>query len=129
MHEYTRKNFQLYFPHIYENIAEIVKKAYGEYTVRLNDGRFVIYDMIRNTIRYLPNIDTMTKEECMEDFSIRLYKLMVRRGMTQAQLAAKSGLRQPDISRYITGERMPNLYTLRKIARALGCSLDDLTYM
>lgn len=46
-------------------------------------------------------------------------------GMTQAQLAERIGCLQKDISRYESG-REPGALTLKKIAIALGCSMDDL---
>lgn len=48
-------------------------------------------------------------------------------GLTQAQLAARSGLSDTAISYYETGRRAPTVKTAQKLAVALGCTLDDLT--
>lgn len=47
-------------------------------------------------------------------------------GMSQAQLAEAVGCHQKDISRYESGQHEPGALTLKKIAQAIGCSMDDL---
>lgn len=46
-------------------------------------------------------------------------------GLTQVELAEKVGCKQKDISRWENGRPM-TAETLKKIANALGCSMDDL---
>lgn len=43
-----------------------------------------------------------------------------RAGLTQSELARRTGLSQPNISAYETGRRRPNAATLATIRRALG---------
>ncbi len=43
--------------------------------------------------------------------------------MTQSELAARTGLRQSNISRIEKGQAMPSISTLRKIAHGLGKQL------
>lgn len=47
-------------------------------------------------------------------------------GMTQAQLAEAVGCTQKDISRWESGLHEPGALTLKKMAQALGRSMDDL---
>ena len=47
-------------------------------------------------------------------------------GLTQTQLADKVGVQQRDISRWETGRREPGVLIVKKMAQALGCSMDDL---
>ena len=47
-------------------------------------------------------------------------------GLTQVELAEKVGCKQKDISRWENGNREPVASTLKKLAQALGCSMDDL---
>jgi transcriptional regulator with XRE-family HTH domain len=49
-----------------------------------------------------------------------------RRGLTQAQLAVRSGLSRPFIARVETGRQIPSLPTLAKIARALRVRVEKL---
>ncbi len=48
------------------------------------------------------------------------------RGWTQEQLAERSGIPRPNISKYETGERDPRAETASKLARALGVTVDEL---
>lgn len=47
-------------------------------------------------------------------------------GLTQGQLAEKVGCQQRDVSRWENGSREPRATTLKKLAQALGCSMDEL---
>ena len=47
-------------------------------------------------------------------------------GMSQAELAEKIGCFQKDISRWESGLHEPGALTLKKMAQALGCSMDEL---
>jgi transcriptional regulator with XRE-family HTH domain len=58
----------------------------------------------------------------------RLKKFRVERGLSQADLAERSGLKINDISRYERGAVSPNLDNFVKIAKALEVSADDLLF-
>src|SRR5260221_4366153 len=47
-----------------------------------------------------------------------------RAGLTQGELAARAGTKQPNIARLESGRVVPRLALLQKIARALGRRLD-----
>lgn len=49
-----------------------------------------------------------------------------QKNMTQADLAELLGVTPAAISRYESGERIPDIVTAAKIANALGCKVDDL---
>lgn len=51
---------------------------------------------------------------------------MSRRGMSQAELATRSGLSQPFVSKLVRGRAHGSIETLRKLADLLGVTLDDL---
>lgn len=52
--------------------------------------------------------------------------IRTKRNLTQGQLADKIGQTQANVSRYENGERKLDLETAAKIAKALGCKVDDL---
>lgn len=52
--------------------------------------------------------------------------LRERRGMSQAELAAAVGISQPTLSRFERGAGQPDALTMRRLAEALGTSVDDL---
>ena len=56
----------------------------------------------------------------------KLKQARQRAGMTQAQLADAIGCKQKDVSRWEAGLIEPGVLTVKKMAQALGCSMDDL---
>jgi transcriptional regulator with XRE-family HTH domain len=58
----------------------------------------------------------------------KLKTLRAERGLSQADLAERSGLTINDISRYERGAVSPNLENFIKIAKALEVSADDLLF-
>lgn len=52
--------------------------------------------------------------------------LRLAKGMTQQQLAEAVGCLRGDIGRWERGERRPNTGSALKLARALGCKIEDL---
>ena len=55
-----------------------------------------------------------------------LARIRAMKGYTQTQLAAAAGLTQETISLYENGRQKPFPESLKKIAIALDCSLDEL---
>lgn len=56
----------------------------------------------------------------------RIREFRKLRRMKQAVLADKVGIFQSEISEIETGKRKPNVYLAKKIAKALGVSLDEI---
>jgi len=59
-------------------------------------------------------------------FGANLQSLRELRGLTQAELGKRAGLAAASISHFETGQRMPSLESLVKLADALGVSVDVL---
>ncbi len=61
----------------------------------------------------------------MEDSPVRRKRL--ERGLTQNQLTMLTGLSsQSYVSKIESGAKKPNRITLERLARALGCEVEDL---
>lgn len=56
----------------------------------------------------------------------RLKSLLEKRGMSQRDLAEKSGLTEAAICRYLKGERIPRSPAMAAMASALGVTMDYL---
>lgn len=122
------ERFELYFPELAKHAENYRVDPYHQYEliIDMDNGMRFLYDDLQNTIRKLPrDVDYMTKEETIREFGRRLDRLMYQKHITQAELSELSGIEQPTISAYINGQRNPGLYALDKIAKALGCSLDE----
>lgn len=57
---------------------------------------------------------------------MKIKKLRVFVNMTQKELAKKMGLSPSTVSMWEKGERNPRTEKLPELARALGCSIDEL---
>lgn len=62
-----------------------------------------------------------------KELGIKIQELRKQKGMTQEDLAEKTGLSVRTIQRIESGEVDPRSYTLSQIAEALGVDLVDLT--
>ena len=60
------------------------------------------------------------------NFSNQMKRLMKERGVTQNNLALMLHMRPASISRYVTGQRTPDLDLLVEIAKALNVTVNDL---
>lgn len=62
----------------------------------------------------------------IEKFSYRLIVLMEDFNMSQVDLSKKIGISNVTISRYLSGDRVPRLDVITKIASAFNVSVDYL---
>ncbi len=68
----------------------------------------------------------MSDRNAIPSFPARLYELRTRAGLTQEQLAARAGTAVVSLSKMERGERFPSLELAGRLAKALGCKVDDL---
>lgn len=130
MNDYLYKNMAMHFPFLAEDGVSFLEKENGDVIVKLKDGRSVLYDDRDHSIRRLPeNSKNMTTEECRKEFGYRLYRLMLRKGMTQTDLSNATGIQRYLISNYITGKTTPSFCNADKLAKVLDCSMDELRYI
>ena len=95
--------------------------------ITFRNGNKEIYDTFSNTSRRVNRIDqTQTDDLQMRlNFRRRLQTIMNRKWVTQEELARRINSTQPMVSRYLTGQSIPSALTLKKIADALDCSVND----
>ena len=60
------------------------------------------------------------------NFGERLGEVLAMRGMTQRELAARTGVTEAAITRYRKGERDPTAKILKRMADALDCPVECL---
>ena len=123
------QNLKRMYPFLYNQMESYVMLNNYDIHIKLKDGSTVLYDDFDKSFRQLPmNSREMTAEQCKIEFSSRLYRLMRRKCITQEALSEMTGITQPLISSYINGKTLPGFYNVDKIAKALGCSVDELRY-
>ena len=98
--------------------------------VTFTNGKKVIYDRFTGYHRniFYESVNELTDKQEKKEFAYRLRMMMKRKYITQKQLAELIGTSQAMISKYINGEALPNVLVVRKIAKVLDCSMDDLFY-
>src|SRR3954454_16595737 len=69
---------------------------------------------------------TMEGSDEPAHFGEIIRRLRQEAGMSQAGLAGAAGIHQRQINRYESGEQQPALDVARRLARALGVTLDEL---
>lgn len=129
MNKILHDKFELYFSYMLKDVDYYKELNDYDLVVKTKDGRTFLYDSVENAIRKLPkDSNNLTKQECSREFGKRLYNIMYRKGFTESKLSSMTGIPQPMISSYITGKTTPSFYKVDKIAKALGCSVDDFRY-
>lgn len=56
----------------------------------------------------------------------KIRTLREAKGWTQGMLAGKLGVTESTVCNYEKGKREPDIETLKKLAAALGCTIDEL---
>lgn len=55
-----------------------------------------------------------------------IYRLLKMKRMTQHELAARIGVHDTTLSKWMTGQRQPSAYALLRISRVLGVTVEKL---
>lgn len=122
-------NFRQMFPSLANQMLGYIEVNDFEMLIKLEDGTKIIYDDFNKSYRNVPDDShDMTEAECRKEFGIRLRKMLERKGMSQFELSERTGISAPDICHYVNGKSCPSFYRIDKIAKALGCSVDDFRY-
>ena len=58
--------------------------------------------------------------------SDNIARLLKQEHMTQHELAARIGVHDPTLSKWMTGQRQPSAYALLRISRVLGVTVEML---
>ena len=83
-------------------------------------------DLTELPCRSCPWFDVCSLMDKELPFGHKLKAVRKAAGFTQASLAAAAGCTQKDISRWEAGIHEPSIQTLRRLATALGCLIDDI---
>lgn len=123
----TLKQFELYHPSLYNRTVDWWASGRMAITVKLNDGSMFEFDPLDNSIRKVVISWTEVDEDVTrKEFGNNLLKMIPFSGMNSKELAAEVGISTVMLSKYIHGKSTPNVLVARKLARALGCTVDEL---
>lgn len=134
--DYWESMFEYYanvYPQYAERTINWFPSGQMEITVRLDDRKFWVFDMIGPTLKPLGNKELNPESEdsiSEEEYRIRLSKnlriKMHHTAVSQDVLARRSGISTVMINRYMNAKATPSMYNLERIARALQCSPTEL---
>lgn len=71
----------------------------------------------------------MQKDEYAKVFGEYLKSLLEEKGMTQAELARRTGMTEASVSRYISGQRTPRISQAYRMALVIGIDMNTLIYL
>ena len=113
-----------------EEVEKLVEIDSWDLLIVYKDGSKIIYDRSTGYHRnvFYDSTQELTEEQEKKELARRLRVLMLRACVTQEQLAEKLNMTQAIISRYVSGKTIPSAVVLKKIAKALNCSMDDFFY-
>lgn len=120
----------LYFPTLANRVVSITAGGLDGIYVKMDDGTVLFYDSMDKSIRRLPeNSSDMSELECRHEFALRLRRIMSQKNISSKELSETCKITPPQLSGYLTGKHTPSFYAVDKIAKALGCSVDELRYI
>lgn len=68
----------------------------------------------------------MSKIEWLHTFGDNLKCLLYEANMTQRELARELEIAESTVSRYISGEKMPSIFTIINISYVLDCDVSEM---
>lgn len=127
--ENARRIFEMKFRFREEDIVNQIRIGDYDYIFDIIDGRRIIYDDLHESISRVitDRITDVSEEDWKLEFSRKLKNKLAARCIPQKEFAKRIGVNEMTMSRYITGKRIPDSYTMGKIAHALNCDIEYLT--
>ena len=123
------ESFKVNHPPFVKRVLEFRKDGPRTLIVKLKSGTIFWYDEVGKTIRRLPDDpDEIDSEAMLVEFRKRVVKIMTARGMNQNDLADKTKIHPVQLSKYLNGKTAPSFIIAVKLAKVLGCSVDDFCY-
>ena len=120
--------FSIDYPHRINDVAEVREDNPREVILIFKDRSIWSFWMGDDNydLRRISKDGNLTDQEYAREFGIKLTHIMEKQGLTQVDLAELLGTTQATVSRLITGRTIINLSQMRKIARVLNMTVEEL---
>ena len=125
-YEKVLNQFELYYPTVYKQSVDWWASGRMSISVKLTDGNIFEYNYVDNTIRKVQTNADVDDTNMTKSFGKNLQKHIPFSGMSHGQLAEKLGITNAMLSRYIHGNSSPSVVKAFRIAKLLGCTVDEL---
>lgn len=125
----------LYYPFLTKDLVEWhpYKDDGLSIVFTYEDGSKIFYDSVLKGIRYFSPYNTsdsyIDEERWRKEVGFNIHRAMLKYGVDQTELSVRSDISQSNISRYTDGLVTPSSYKLSRIADALGCDIEELTFV
>ena len=120
-------DFNKYYPDLSDRVVDWWPSGRIHITVKLNDGMLFEYNSYDHSIRrVLPSNYSTDAEVLKKTIGYNLEKVILTRGIPQAEIAERSGITPAMLSRYIHGTSMPGIDKVYALAAVLGCRVIDI---
>lgn len=124
------RKFMILFPDYEDKIVSYDDIGDMDVCFGISDGGKVIFDTLNETARYISPrpvaVTELPQEEWLYEFSRKLKRKLSMINMTQKELSSNTRIPINTLGRYTRGERVPDIITTKKIAKALGCDVMEL---
>lgn len=125
------KLFTMLFPVYKDNIVNYYSIGDMETIFHLENGSKVIFDELYKTAKYIesrPNTLTeLSEEEWLSEFSRKLQRRLSLLNLTRKELGLRIGIPTTTMNRYVNGEKVPNIFIIKKIAKVLNRDFIEFT--
>lgn len=130
-YEQIFEDFKNNHPYLLNDVNDFRPRGEMGIRVIMRDGSLYDYDNITRGVRRVQSFDAsdienITDEYCRSAFSYNLTEQMSLKGYTQRTLADDTGLSKGTIHNYINKKATPTATALRRIAKVLNCTIDEL---
>lgn len=125
-------SFKFDYPELAERAEYCYPSGLSEITFIMDNKDRIAYDAILRKVHSVYIADVYddcygeSEEECKRAFSEKLKRRMMLSGFNNSALADRVWMSPVIISQYVNGKTMPSIYTIRKLAWGLGCSISEL---
>lgn len=125
----------MYYPFLDKDLVEWYPYKDDGFSIVLSykDGSKVFYDSILKGVRQFNAGNTsdsyIDEETWRREVGFNIHRAMLKYGVNQFELSDRADISQGTISKYTDGLMTPSSYKLSRIADALGCDIEELTFI
>ena len=117
------------FPNIRDEDVKSVKQVGPRHIlVTYKNGKRFIWYPSNNTFINVEDSDVKSKNQEFYEFKHLMQYWMISKNKNTTTLAEDTNVNQSTISRYINCKRLPDIFTIKRIADALDISINDLFF-
>lgn len=130
-YEQIFNDFVMRCPAWANHVVEYRPKTLNAIRITLDDGTKIDYSAYSDSIHFvkqrpIESAEDISDEDCRESFSVNLANMMRVKGFRQDLLSERTGISTGAISKYMNRKATPSITVVKKFARALNCTPDEL---